>query len=123
MEDGNFNESKDPMNVFDQIKGTPKFWQKKRREMVAKIAQLGPFQFFFTLSCADKRWAENFVSILTQLGHTVSFEKSGNVDHIYDDPCVVLIDGEPAHGRIFAKKLPRTAQTCQRKCFHNHKGI
>ena len=95
VENGDFNESKDPMNVFDQIKGTPKFWQKKRREMVAKIAQLGPFQFFFTLSCADKRWAENFVSILTQLGHTVSFEKSGNIDHIYDDPCVVLIDGEP----------------------------
>ena len=95
IENGDFSESKDPMNVFDQVKGTPKFWQKKRREMVAKIAQLGPFQFFFTLSCADKRWAENFVSILTQLGHTVSFEKSGTTDHMYDDPCVVMIDGEP----------------------------
>ena len=83
------------MNVFDQVKGTPKFWQKKRKEMIAKIAQLGAFQFFFTLSCADKRWAENFVSILTQLGHTVSFEKSGNIEYINDDPCVVLVDGEP----------------------------
>ena len=95
MENGRFNEVNDPMNVFDQVKGTPKFWQKKRREMVAKIAQLGPFQFFFTLSCADKRWAENFVSILAQQGHTVSFEKTGNIDHMYDDPCTVLIDGEP----------------------------
>ena len=65
IEDGDFNEAKDPMNVFDQVKGTPKYWQKRRREMVAKISQLGPFQFFCTLSCADKRWAENFVSILS----------------------------------------------------------
>ena len=95
LENGNFNETKDPMNVFDQIKGTPKFWQKKRREMIAKIAQLGPFQFFFTLSCADKRWAENFVSILNQLGHRVTFEKSGSLNQIHDDPCIVLVDGLP----------------------------
>ena len=54
-----------------------------------------PFQFFFTLSCADKRWAENFVSILTQLGHKVTFEKSGKIEHLYDDPITVSVDGEP----------------------------
>ena len=105
LENGNFNETKDPMNVFDQVKGTPKYWQKKRREMVAKIAQLGPFQFFFTLSCADKRWAENFVSILNQLGHTVTFEKSGTLDQMHDDPCVVLVDGEPLQ-EFLASKYP-----------------
>ena len=103
IENGGFNETKDPMNVFDQIKGTPKFWQKKRREMVAKIAQLGPFQFFFTLSCADKRWAENFVSILNQLGHRVTFEKSGSLDHIYDDPVTVLVDGKPMQDFLESK--------------------
>merc|ERR1711978_347484 len=62
------------MNVFDQVKGTPKFWQKKRKEMIAKISQLGPFQFFFTLSCADKRWDENFVSIPRQKGLKIIYE-------------------------------------------------
>ena len=35
------------------------------------------------------------MSILSQLGHKITFEKSGTVEHMYDDPCVVLIDGEP----------------------------
>ena len=52
--------------MFDQVPGTPKYWQQKRYELVAMLEQLGPFQFFFTLSCADKRWIENFVSIFTK---------------------------------------------------------
>ena len=106
IDNGNFNESKDAMNVFDQVKGTPKYWQKKRREMIAKIAQLGPFQFFFTLSCADKRWAENFVSILTHMGHEVNFEKSGSTDHMNDDPCTVIINGKPMK-EVLERKYPK----------------
>ena len=41
---------------------------------MAKLEQLGPFQFFFTLSCADKRWDENFVSILSQKGLKIIYE-------------------------------------------------
>ena len=32
--------------------------------MIAKLENLGPFQWFFTLSCADRRWDENFSSLL-----------------------------------------------------------
>ena len=95
--DGSFCELKDAMSVFDNIKGTPKYWQKKRIDMIAKIEQLGPFQFFFTLSCADKRWDENFVSILSQMGHKVTFEKSGYIINAKDDPWTVLVDGIPLH--------------------------
>ena len=77
MKNGDLDELNDAMTVFDHIKGTPRYWQKIRTDMIAKIKQLGPFQFFFTLSCADKRWEENFISILTQLGHNVVFQKSG----------------------------------------------
>ena len=31
---------------------------------MAKLENLGPFQFFFTLSCADNRYEENFTSVL-----------------------------------------------------------
>ena len=41
--------------------------------MLAKLDNLGPFQFFFTLSCADKRWDENLSSILQSLDIAVEF--------------------------------------------------
>ena len=61
-------------HVFDNIPGTFRYWQQRRYEVVAKLEQLGPFQFFFTLSCADKRWSENFVSILSQRGLKIIYE-------------------------------------------------
>ena len=36
---------------------------------------MGPFRFFFALSCADKRWDENFVSILRQKGLKIIYKK------------------------------------------------
>ena len=95
MKDGNLDELNDAMSVFEEVKGTPKYWQKIRTDMIAKIKQLGPFQFFFTLSCADKRWAENFVSILTQLGHNVVFQKSGCTGNIEKDEVEAFVDGLP----------------------------
>ena len=49
-------------SVFMKIKGTPKYWQHQRNELVAKVKQLGPFHAFFTLSCAEMRWSEVYVS-------------------------------------------------------------
>ncbi len=34
---------------------------------------LGPFVFFFTLSCADKRWKETYAAILAQKGHNITY--------------------------------------------------
>jgi hypothetical protein len=41
--------------------------------MIARLEQLGPFQFFFTLSCADKRWLENFAHIFELQGDCVKY--------------------------------------------------
>ena len=46
--------------------------------MLAKLDNLGPFQFFFTLSCADMRWEENFSAILRKLGHTIEYTVDSN---------------------------------------------
>ena len=105
MNNGNLDELNDAMAVFEEIKGTPKYWQKIRTDMIAKIKQLGPFQFFFTLSCADKRWAENFVSILNQMGHNVVFEKSGCTDNIEKDEIEAFVDGQPLH-KFIKEKYP-----------------
>ena len=66
--DSKIRQLTDPYSVFQKIKGSPKFWQTKRNELTAKIQQLGPFHVFFTLSCAERRWAEVYLSVLRNLG-------------------------------------------------------
>ena len=46
--------------------------------MLAKLDNLGPFQFFFTLSCADLRWDENFSTILRKLGFSIEYTVESN---------------------------------------------
>ena len=58
----------DPFSVFQKLKGSPRYWKQAKDELIAKVKQLGPFHIFFTLSCAELRWFEIFVSILKQMG-------------------------------------------------------
>ena len=69
---------KDPFSMFAQIKGTPKYWQKARNELIAKVKVLGPFHVFFTLSCAEMRWSEIFVTILRRMGYKVEYNETEN---------------------------------------------
>ena len=54
--------------------------------MLAKLENKGPFQFFFTLSCADSRWNENFSSILSDQGVTIhySFNSEGDEETLVE---------------------------------------
>ena len=69
----NILQIEDGFEVFNKIPGTPKYWQQKRYEMVARLEQLRPFQFFFTLSCADKRWKETLIAIFQNRGESVEW--------------------------------------------------
>ena len=73
----------DPYMVLDNIKNTPRYWKKARQELYAKLENLGPFTFFFTLSCADIRWPENFTSLLE--GHKVTYESIHGKEEFYID--------------------------------------
>ena len=73
----------DPYSVLEDIKQTPRYWRKAKYEMLARLDNLGPFHFFFTLSCADLRWDENFAAILRQkegitLQYCMEEDASGN---------------------------------------------
>ena len=81
--DNNILQIDDGFDVFSKISGTPKYWQQKRFEMIARLEQLGPFQFFFTLSCADKRWTEILASILHLKGETVTYKQDNGTTEIY----------------------------------------
>ena len=54
----------DAIDVFKKIPGTPSYWKLFRNEIFARMEQLGPFTFFFTLSSAEMRWPEVILSIL-----------------------------------------------------------
>ena len=51
------------------------------------MEQLGPFHFFFTLSCAEKKWLEVILSLLRLDGHSITYFKSreGDKEEIFVD--------------------------------------
>ena len=65
----------DAFAVLDDIKSTPKYWKKAKMEMLAKLDNIGPFHWFYTLSCADMRWDENFASILHEKGYKIVWKQ------------------------------------------------
>ena len=79
--------------MFDNIKNTSRYWKKKRNEQIAKLENLGPFHFFFTLSCADARYEENFTSLLE--GHTIVYNMINGRERafvIVDDVEIIMDD-------------------------------
>ena len=66
----------DEFRVLEGIKNTPKYWQKMKYEILAKIDNLGPFHLFFTLSCADQRWDATFGAILGERGYKIIYNRT-----------------------------------------------
>ena len=81
----------DPCVVFEKIPGTPKYWQRVRYEIIAKLENIGPFQIFFTLTSGDLRWSANFTPELEKLGCKIHYR----VDQFGKDDTVVEVkDGK-----------------------------
>ena len=94
----------DPYSVFQKIKGSPKFWQMKRNELTAKVQQLGPFHVFFTLSCAEMRWPEVYLSVLRYMGiDSLEVIHGANGDWNGTDNDI-LVNGKPLWEYIMSRK-------------------
>ena len=63
----------DAFTTFDGIKNTPRYWQKVKYDMIAKLENIGPFNIFYTLSCGDSRYSENFSSFLAEMGYKMEY--------------------------------------------------
>ena len=63
----------DAFTTFEGVKHTPKYWQKVKYDMIAKLENLGPFHLFFTLSCGDTRCEEKFSSVLHENGYNIEY--------------------------------------------------
>ena len=74
--------------MLENMKNTPRYWRQAKYEMLARLDNLGPFQLFFTLSCADMRWDENFGAILLERGletkYKVVEDEEGNWDTVVE---------------------------------------
>lgn len=68
----------DIFSVFAKIKGSPKYWQVARNDLVAKVKQLGPFHVFYTFSCGEMRWSEVFLSLLMRKGYNIEIPQDWN---------------------------------------------
>ena len=74
----------DGYRVLDNIKNTPRYWKQAKHEMLAKLDNLGPFHLFFTLSCGDMRWDENFGAVLQDKGWDVKYTMKQDEEHNWD---------------------------------------
>ena len=63
----------DAFGVMDNVKNTPRYHKKNKMEMLAKLDNFGLFHLFFTLSCGDMRWSENFTAILKERGWRIQW--------------------------------------------------
>ena len=68
-----------PFTVFDKVPNTPKYWQNVRFEMMAKMENMGPFHWFFTLSCGDMRWCANFQKYFEEKKYELHVDNQGLV--------------------------------------------
>ena len=74
----------DLYDVYKKVKGSPKYWQVAKSDLVAKVRQLGPFHVFYTFSCGEMRWIEVFLSLFKQKGYRVEYPNNweGNDEDI-----------------------------------------
>ena len=80
--------------------------------MLAKLKNLGGFQIFLTLSCADMRWEENFAAILRDQGLNIIYSviKDEEGHHITKIEVKFHKDGKPVT-KLLKKYLEEEAKT------------
>ena len=77
--------------VQNDIKNSPSFMKKKKSELLATLDNFGPFHWFFTLRCADRRWLDIWSAILRELPDITDIQitkqkkkmVSSNYDHTF----------------------------------------
>ena len=71
----------DPISVLDNVKSTPRYFQQLRYKLLARLENYGPFHGFFTLSCGDMRYPENFTPFLQE--YPIYYEVDNCQEHVF----------------------------------------
>ena len=74
--------------------------------MLAKLDNFGPFHLFFTLSCGDRRWDENFTTILKEKGWAIlwNIRESIQEERIEEEVEVQLENGSVKSLKAFLQE-------------------
>ncbi|XP_072018214.1 uncharacterized protein [Amphiura filiformis] len=87
-----------------QLRGTPAYWEKSKKDIFAMIRQLGIPTFFVTFSAADRRWIEIHNSILKMLGKPpMTPEEHKNMS--WDEHCDIIMSNPVAAAKLFQERL------------------
>ena len=89
---GGMQTLEDPYRVLEKSPGTPIYMRTKKYELIARLENLGPFNLFFTLSCGEKRYNENFTPFFKEIEELKDFEMQYVVENGREE--VLIKDGD-----------------------------
>ena len=87
-----------------QIRGTPAFWEKSKRDLFAMMRQLGIPTFFVTFSAADRRWKDIDNAILVSQGKPPMTEEQ-HKNMTWEQHCEIIMSNPVSAARIFDKRV------------------
>ena len=87
-----------------QIRGTPAFWEKSKRDLFAMIRQLGIPTFFVTFSAPDRRWKDIDNAILVSQGKPPMTEEQ-HKNMTWEQHCEIIMSNPVSAARIFEKRV------------------
>ncbi|XP_063411592.1 uncharacterized protein LOC134694510 [Mytilus trossulus] len=88
--------SDEGIKFLKPVRGTPPFWQKTQKDVLAMIRQIGIPAFFCSFSSADLRWSEIVESIMMQQGIAVNAKELS-----WDEKCKILRSNPVTAARMF----------------------
>ena len=86
---------------LSSVRGTPPYWQRVQKDLLAMIRQLGIPTFFVSFSSADLRWPEVVNTILKQQGDTTRTAETMD----WNEKCAVLRSNPVTAARMFDKRF------------------
>jgi len=88
---------------LQNVRGSPAYFQRAVRELIAMVAQLGCPQFFLTLSSADMSWPELFRIIGQQSGRSMTDDDIAALS--YNEKSSMLRNDPVLAARLFDHRL------------------
>ena len=102
-------------NILAQDRTSPSFWEKKMRELMAMIRQLGVPTFFLTLSAAETRWNE-LICILEKISSGKEITDEMARDMKIDDKYRLIKNDPVTCAQYFDHKFREILKVLKHRC-------
>jgi len=85
------------------VRGTPPYWKKTVKDLMAMVKQIGSPHFFLMLSAADMQWSKLLTILAKHKGLNLSDEAIAGMS--YDEKCQLLRNDPVLAARHFQYRL------------------